>query len=525
MRMQILHVSSEVAPFAKVGGLADVVMGLSLSQQEKGHDVHILIPSYGFIETQVVPHSHLGTKREKHATSRCSSTRVKTLPSSQHSYPISLAHSLKENRAQLGFQDERLVFDGKEERFTTYVDGVSYNASVRYCRFDNKISILLLDTEDGYWNKLSSVYGGDVERFTFFCRAVADWLRITKLSPDVVHAHDWPTALLPLLAPFQRFVFTMHNFAFQGRCQWKDLERVGLNEDLRKILQDPEGSFNLVQGGLFAADKVTTVSPTYAQEVMTPEFGRGLESVLCDIQDKFSGILNGIDTSYWNPQTDAFLFERYSSKQGPERISKAKLHNKEKLFQELGLPLKKRVPLLTSITRLVSQKGIWLLHDLFSQAEEFGFQAILLASVPDKEAKVPFEELDQMLREKGRGAVLFRSDEECAHRLFAASDMFVAPSLFEPCGLTQLIALRYGTVPIVRKTGGFADTVIDVSEGKEANGFSFIDPISSFLQQAVLKALECYKNEESWQKLVMKGMGQDFSWKRSADIYLSLYQS
>jgi len=269
MRMQILHVSSEVAPFAKVGGLADVVMGLSLSLQEKGHDVHILIPSYGFI------------------------------------------------------QDEKLTFDGKVERFTTQLDGISYNASIRYCRFDNKISILLLDTEDGYWNKLSSVYGVDVERFAFFCRAVADWLKITKFSPDVVHVHDWPTALLPVLTSFNRSVFTMHNFEFQGRCQWKDLERIGLSKDVRETLQTSDGSFNLVKGGLFAADKVTTVSPTYAKEVLTSEFGRGLESILHDIKDKFSGILNGIDTSYWNPKTDAFLFEQYSAKQGYEQVSRA----------------------------------------------------------------------------------------------------------------------------------------------------------------------------------------------------------
>jgi starch synthase len=470
--MQILHVSSEVAPFAKVGGLADVIMGLSLALQEKGHDIHILIPSYGFI------------------------------------------------------QDEKLVFDGKIERFTTQLDGRFYSSSVRYCRFDNKISILLLDTEDGYWSKLSSVYGNGIERFTFFCRAVADWLKITKLSPDVVHVHDWPTSLLPILSSLKRSVFTVHNFEFQGRCQWKNLERIGLSSDeTMEILQISDGSLNLVKGGVLAADKVTTVSPTYAKEVMTPQFGKGLESVLHDIQDKFSGILNGIDTSYWNPQTDKFLFEHYSAKEGYEKVCKAKLHNKEKLFQEIGLPLKKEVPLLTSVTRLVSQKGIWLLHDLFSQAEEFGFQAILLGSVPDVEARAPFEELDQMLREKERGAILFKSDEECAHRLFAASDMFVAPSLFEPCGLTQLISLRYGTVPIVRKTGGFADTIVDVSEGEEANCFSCTDPISLLLQEAVRNALEYYKDEESWQRLVMRGMRQEFSWKKSADKYLSLYQS
>jgi len=477
--MQILHVASEVAPFAKVGGLADVVMGLSRELTAEGHDVHVLIPSYQCIEKK------------------------------------------------------QLIPEGKLEKFTTELDGRALNASVRYMRFDN-VPILLLDTDQEYWGQLSAIYAEDVERFTFFCRAVTDWLKVTDLSPDVIHVHDWPTALLPVLAPAQgykggRFVFTMHNFEFQGQCQWDDLERVGLKAqeiEETSLLQDPhKRCLNLVKGGLLTADRVTTVSPTYAKEVMTPEFGFGLEDVLVGIKDKFSGILNGIDHSYWDPQNDEYLSERYSASQGHEKVCMAKMRNKKELFSDLDIPLRKGIPLLSSVTRLVPQKGIWLLHDLFSQAEQLDFQVLLLGSLASPEAQKSFESLDLMLRKKGRGAVLFGSDERCAHRIFAASDMFVAPSLFEPCGLTQLISLRYGTVPIVRKTGGFADTVVDVLASEDSNGFSFSQPDPLLLQKSVVRALEWYGDGERWRSLIMRGKRQDFSWRHSVGGYMKLYKS
>jgi len=323
-----------------------------------------------------------------------------------------------------------------------------------------------------------------------------------------------------------RFVLTMHNFESQGRCTWEEISSVGIcPENVEEtLLQDPDGSsLNLVKGGLLSCDRVTTVSPTYAKEVMTAEFGLGLESVLKGIQKKFSGVLNGIDTSYWDPQTDGFLFQRYHFGQGYEKICAAKQYNKKALFDHLQLPLKEGTPLLSGITRLVPQKGIWLLHELLSQAEELDFQVILLGSVPVPAAEAPFKELDVLLRRQGRGAVLFGCDEECAHRLFAASDIFVAPSLFEPCGLTQLISFRYGTVPVVRRTGGFSDTVVDVSKGDEANGFSFTSPLSSSFRRAVIAALEWYQHKEWWKDLVMRGMPQDFSWEKPSEEYIDLY--
>jgi len=466
--MRILHISSEVAPFAKVGGLADVVMGLSQQLVKQGHEISILIPSYGCVDMK-----------------------------------------------QLEPQDF-------EERFESTFDGKSRLCVVRHFTYQKKINVLLLDTEDGYWQQYTSIYGSDVERFLFFCRAIRDWWQEGKA--DIIHMHDWPTALLSLF--FQREVptiLTMHNFAFQGWCQWNDLERIGLKEEDfsdPSLLQDPKGEcLNLVKIGLLTADKVTTVSPTYAKEVTTPEFGHGLHGVLSSIGESFIGILNGIDYSYWNPKDDPFLFEHYSVNQRMSAVRATKKANKVQLFQCLGIPCRNDLPFLATVTRLVEQKGIWLIHDLFMKADELGFQCVVLGSVPDERAAKAFRELDAHLRKTGRGGVLLVSDEECAHRLYAAADIFVAPSLFEPCGLTQLIAFKYGAVPLVRRTGGFADTVIDMK-----NGFLFDEPKIEHLEVAVQKALQVYQGESAWEALITCGMHEDFSWKRSGQQYVKLYQ-
>ena len=471
--MDILQIASEITPIAKVGGLGDVLMGLTRELLRKGHSVLPLLPAYGAIDR----------------------------------------HALRP--------------EGREDRFTTIKNGSSCKARVSYYHFGDGIPLALLDTDDGFFRGRRTIYGdGSPEAaFAFFCRAAVDWLLETNRTPDVLHIHDWPTALIPLVyrtltgKPLPS-LFTVHNFEYQGRCSWNDLSSVGV--DLNpSLLQDPVYSCcNMVKAGLLTADIVTTVSPTYANEVRTPEGGKGLHEILTNLSDRFIGVLNGIDNGFWNPKNDPYIETMYNA----ATVQNAKRRNREQLFESIGLPVME-VPLIGSVTRLVDQKGIWLISDLFSKAEELDFQGLIVGSVPEPDAEKSFTELDRSLRSKGRGAVFLVSDEELAHKTYAASDLFVVPSLVEPCGLTQLIALQYGAVPVVRRTGGLSDTIIDVGTcSKEANGFVFEKPLSSDFIDAVQRALALYADRPRWTEVMATGMRQDHSWARPGEVYLSLYR-
>jgi starch synthase len=483
--MQILQIASEMTPIAKVGGLGDVLMGLSRELSWKGHETLAVLPFYGLINV------------------------------------------------------EQLTPDGRVDWFDTEFDGVKHRACVSYFHLHNEIAIALLDTETGYFRNRRTIYGdGDsTASFLFFCRAVVDWLVTFKRRPDILHVHDWPTAALPFMyqfftheKPHFKSVLTIHNFEYQGRCDWRDLGRAGiLRHDFSShaLFQDPvHQCVNLVKAGALSVDAVSTVSPTYAREMLTPEEGQGLDTLLIGLGKKFVGILNGIDYAFWNPEIDTHLAKRYDSSQEIGEIRAAKKQNRSHLFYSIGVPEIPDVPLIASVTRLVRQKGIHLIRDLFARAEEMNFQCIVLGSVPEPTAERDFAELDAMLRSKGRGAVFLMSDEAFAHRTYAASDIFVTPSLFEPCGLTQLIALKYGSIPVVRRTGGLADTIIDVQRNEAvSNGFTFDQPDSSHFTAAVTRALDLFQHPSDWEKLLLKGMKQDFSWNQPGNQYVSLYQS
>jgi starch synthase len=482
--MHILQIASEITPIAKVGGLGDVLMGLTRELVWRGHHVLAVIPFYGCIDiSQLTP-------------------------------------------------------DGYEERFTTICDGVQQSAIVTYYHITKDIPIALLDTERGYFRSRNAIYGGDSEvaSFLMFSRAVVEWLLATGRQPDVMHLHDWPTAIVPCLyralakdRPVPPSVFTVHNFEYQGRCTWDSFARAGLSSGHfydPSILQDPaHHCLNLVKAGLLLSTMSTTVSPTYAKEVKAPDGGTGLDTILGGLGDRFVGILNGLDYTFWNPQIDVYLSEKYSFEQLVQARS-AKRRMKQHVCSSLGLSLADDVPFIVSVTRLVRQKGIYLIRDLLAQAEALNFQALVLGSVPEPEAQGAFEELDRFLRSKGRGAILLMSNESFAHQVYAASDMFVVPSLVEPCGLTQLIALKYGAVPIVRKTGGLADTIVDIcSDGEGANGFVFDAPVSDSFIATASRAIDLYHDSERWEALMARGMTQDFSWHRPGDKYLDVYRT
>ena len=473
--MEILQVASEMTPIAKVGGLGDVLMGLTRELIRKGHTVLPVLPAYGVIDR------------------RC------------------------------------LTPDGRVDRFSTVYNGSSIEAAVTYYRFDKNLPLALVDTEEGFFRSRETIYGGDSPEasFVFFCRCVVDWLCSSNRKPDIVHVHDWPTALIPEVyrsrtghcPPFGT-LFTVHNFEYQGRCSWDDLAPAGLNFPDPSILKDPRyHCLNLVKAGLLTADIVTTVSPTYANEVKTPE--TDLYEILMGLHDRFVGVLNGIDYSFWNPRQDSYIGAQYSSAD----VQAAKRLNRESLFQSIGIPLMENTPLIASVTRLVDQKGIWMIKDLFYKAEELSFQCLVVGSVPEPDVGKAFAELDLFLRSRGRGAVFQVSDEELAHKAYAASDLFVVPSVIEPCGLTQLIALAYGSVPIVRKTGGLSDTIIDVDTASpEANGFVFKEPHSQDFISAVERALRLFADKPRWTLLMLKGMQQDHSWSLPSDTFIALYQ-
>lgn len=458
--MRILHVAAEIAPIAKVGGLADVIYGLSRAQIAEGHEVAVLIPKYDFIDLKVSP-----------------------------------------------------VTD-----FTCRFDGEEYNNTLWKGELDG-IPLLLIEAHHPrMWFSRGAVYVAedDPERFLYFCRAAYDYLRKHDM-PEVLHMHDWQIGPLSLLVKDEaKKVTTIHNFFHQGQCKSSLLKLIDLKAGSDILDGADPRKVNLLKAGIVHSDRVNTVSPTYAKEVMTSQMGYGLEKVLKKYSAKFSGILNGIDTEYWNPETDPLLFHNYTHKKLKER-KKAR----QALQEELNLDPDPDKPILAAITRLVPQKGVDLLYHIAEEAPKMGAQFLLLGSSPFPKVQRDFEKLADKHRKSGSLHFELTYNETLSHQVYAGADMLAVPSLFEPCGLTQLIALRYGSVPIVRSTGGLADTVF---EGE--NGFTFKDSSPRAFKSAVKRAFTLWKEDPAeWRKLMVRGMKEDNSWKAAARHYLDMYQS
>ncbi|MBS0654708.1 MAG: glycogen synthase [Verrucomicrobia bacterium] len=498
--MYVVQIASEVAPVAKIGGLADVMMGLSRELKWKGIRVDTVIPKYDCLDT----------------------------------------HGLSLECVQKGI---RSFFDGEWHDHSLWRGRWSDASSG-----DLELTFLESHNPKRFFDR-GCIYGchDDIDRFLSFSRAVLQWLMGQETAPDVIHIHDWETAAIAFLIraePFRtyfektRTVLTIHNIAYQGRCQTMDLDRVGVSGswyDSPKRLQDDFGSdLNLLKGGIVFSDYVTTVSPTYATEVLTPEGGKGLHLTLNQYSDKFCGILNGIDYSYWNPEIDSHIPFRYSERskaQSPEDklLVSEKAKNKETLRKALGLKADSTKPLVVSISRLVQQKGVELIRYAILNAHKKGMQYIVLGTAPDPAIQWEFVTLAHTYAHDPHVRILLQQEESTAHRLYAASDIFLMPSLFEPCGLTQLIALKYGSIPIVRSTGGLCDTVFDVDYSKkpfaETNGFVFNNPDVVGLDSALDRALAFWRQDgEAWQSLMLQAMQYDFSWNTPANHYLNIYQ-
>jgi starch synthase len=472
--MKILFVSSEGLPFSKTGGLADVIEGLPKALVELGHEVAVVLPRYR------------GTKAAK-----------VVLPSL--TIPL-----------------------GDRMRFPAIADGTTVNG-VRYFFVDDPE---YFDRPALYGEK-GQDYPDNPLRFAEFSKAA---IEIAKhvWQPDVVHCHDWQSALVPTLLrtlydgdPVLRalpVVFTVHNLGYHGFFDRAVLRGIGLPESLFSI--DGLEFFdrvNFLKGGLVFADYLTTVSRKYAQEIQTPEYGHGLDGVIRARADRLVGILNGVDYSAWSPENDKFIAAPYSAKD-----LSGKRACKKDLLEQFKLPTKDlERPVIGIVSRFVDQKGF----DLIAQvADDLMEENLALVALGNGEPKYETLFLELATLYPDRVGVQIAYDNALAHKIEAGADMFLMPSRYEPCGLNQIYSLRYGTVPVVRATGGLDDTIepFDAATGK-GTGFKFEAYEGAALVDCVQRALEAFRNSKAWQKLMANGMAKDFSWKSSAAEYARLY--
>lgn len=494
--MHIVQIATELAPIAKVGGLGDVIYGLSKELSRLGHTVEILLPKYDCIH-----------------------------------YPL-----LKNLKVE---QKELWSYDGPYR----------FNNTVWSAQVDGLKVLMIEPHHPQYFFSRGMIYGceDDIDRFSYFSRTAMEYLFKANKRPDAIHLHDWPTALAAVLYKdmYQPLgymaggtVLTIHNMEHQGRCLPQNLSRTGLRGESYldpDKMRDPYafGEVNLLKGGIEYADRVTTVSPTYENEIQTPEGGFGLESVLIKHRAKLKGILNGIDEDFWNPEKDPHLVQKYPThgidKGRISSLIQGKQENKRQLRTHLGLK-DSDAPLVASVSRLVPQKSPDLIKFALSRSLEMEAQCIVLGTSPIPEIHKEFERLQQELATNENAKILLDKDEALAHQIYAAADIFIIPSRFEPCGLTQLIALRYGAVPVARMTGGLADTIFDIDTSsrpaQERNGFTFDALDTQGLDLALTRAIDCFRKEPGkWQQLLLNGVNRDFSWKHAAPEYVSLYQS
>jgi starch synthase len=475
--MRIVQVTTEFAPLAKAGGLGEVLVGLSRELVRQGGEVEVILPKYNFISPRLLTHL-------KHEVDF-------TAPEWEHQIANTMWSAVAENCS---------------------------------------LHLLEMRHPKDYFHR-AAIYGfeDDVPRFIYFARAVLEYLKVKGEPIDILHLHDWhAAALAPLLREIHReiqvkaIVLTIHNLEYQGQCSVHDLAAIGLKKGHIAHLQT-SSHYNLLKGAVHYADAITAVSPTYAAEILTHEHGFGLDEDLRKQKGKLSGILNGIDLELWNPSNDPALTAHYSAGQPIAQIIAAKKENRK------GLNLKPNAFWFGAVTRLVPQKGPKLLEAALKETIRQNGVFFLLGSSPIPEIQSHFEELKKQYSNNPNVFLHLDYDEALAHRLYAALDFLVVPSLFEPCGLTQLIAMHYGTVPIVRSTGGLKDTVFDCDDvhiptGKH-NGFTFFRPKPEALIETLRRAtLRRQNSPTSHQVLMQHGMESDFSWKKPAKEYMAVYQ-
>lgn len=485
--LNILFVASEVEPFAKTGGLADVAGALPKSLVALGNEVRVVLPRYGTISDK---------KFKLYDVQRL------------HNIPVPLGGNME-------------AASVKTSSLTTAAPKVPVYLVQNSRYFDREG--LYVDSST------KSDYGDNDERFLFFSRAVFELTRTLEWKPDIIHCNDWQTGMLAAYAktlyandPFfkgTKIVFTIHNLAYQGRFPKSTFEKSGLPWSLF-TLDGLEffGDVNFLKAGIVYADAITTVSKKYAEEIASdPEFGYGLEGILRARSKSLFGILNGIDYSVWNPEIDSLIPHTFTVKD-----LEGKKANKKALQEKFGLEVADRTPLLGIISRLADQKGFDLLETLAPRLMEENIQLVVLGTGEPK-----YHTMLETLRAKfpNKVGVFLGFNNELAHLIEAGSDMFLMPSRYEPCGLNQMYSLKYGTVPIVRATGGLDDTIEDFDTAtKKGTGFKFHRYSAEDFFVAISRAISTYHNPQLWKALMTNGMKKDFSWDASAKKYVDLYR-
>ena len=475
--MNILFVASEATPFAKSGGLADVAGSLPRALRQLGHDVRVILPCYRMAE-----------------------------------------------------QGETKLFKGNHSVEITLPE-TTYRASLKQAVYDG-VPYWFIDTPEFFdREELYGTAAGDYPdnglRFGFFARAVLEMTKCLGFKPDLIHFNDWQTSLVPALLKTcyanqdfyakTKTLLTIHNLGYQGMYPPTLLGDLDLPHELgTPDALEYYGRLSILKGGINFSDLVTTVSPTYCHEIQRPERGHGFDGLLRSRREYLYGIINGLDLRVWNPETDRHLAVKYSATQ-----LRGKGFCKRALQKELGLEVTASKALVVVVSRLDYQKGIDLIETIWSQLLERDLQFVLLGSGNQQAMKFWQEQQD---RYPGQVSINLTFNEPLSHRLYSAADLLLVPSLYEPCGLTQMIALTYGALPIVRRTGGLADTVVDVNEKpKSGYGFVFDHSDPQELLQSVDRALELYSRRRHWLTVVKRGMSQDFSWGNSAEQYQELY--
>lgn len=475
--LKILLLAAEVVPFAKTGGLADVAGALPKAIRALGHDIRVAMPRYGRISP------------------------------------------------------EKFDLRPRLDPFPVPMDDTTEPAAVLEGRLGADVPIYFIENARLFDRDGIYMYPDDAERFIFFCRAALEACRQMDWRPDVIHCHDWHTAIVPNWMqtiyrddPFfahTATLYTIHNLAYQGIFGYRVLEIAGLEDygfiahpDLAPDLNDV---VDMMARGILFADIINTVSERYAQEILTPEYGERLDPILRDRRDRLFGVLNGIDCEINNPATDPHIAAHFDTSHLERREA-----NKIALQREAGLPERSDIPLIGAISRLADQKGFDLIAQIIDAwMTHLPSQFVVLGTGEQR-----YHDMLQSIRSRypDRVGVFLTFNTPLAQRIYAGSDMFLMPSRFEPCGLGQMIAMRYGSVPIVRATGGLADTVKNYNPRTgEGNGFSFepYDPMA--LYTALVRAVETFQYEDVWRKLMLRGMNADFSWERSARRYVDLY--
>jgi len=478
--MKIMFFSFEVYPLAKVGGLADVVGSLPKFLKREGHEVSIIMPMHKVVEKNI----------EK--------------------------YNLKVEKILDAFVPSFLSTKQRAEVYKTNLP-------------DSDVSVYLVKND--YYFSDDQIYSSpdSGEQSIFFCSAGLDTLKKLGEKVDIIHSHDWQTALIPvyLKANYRddtffegtASIFTIHNLGYQGIFNREYLNFAGLPEYLFNIdALEFYGQLNFLKGGIVFSDMVTTVSPTYSEEIRSEEYGEKLQDVLRIRGDSLVGILNGIDYDEYNPATDKRIKYNYDLNN-----LDGKFRNKADLQKELNLEENLKKPLLGFIGRLVDQKGLDLLSEITDYLMLYDVQFVLLGTGDPKYERI-FENLSKKYPSKVVAKIMF--DVDLAQRIYASCDIFLMPSKYEPCGLGQMYSLRYGTIPVVRYTGGLADTVFEYDPEKmEGNGFGFRDYKASEFLMACSRAIYYFKNEkEHWRRIIKNAMETDLSWNRSAREYIKVYK-